>query len=1034
MQETYLSQGFDYLGSLRERLSGLTGFETMALELIQNAEDAGASIISFDFRDDRLIIENDSEFTTCRKLEEQNCPEIKNKSEQLVTCDFHRMRLLAGGHKRYDEDAIGTFGIGFISVYHFTDRPQIISKGIDWTFFPDRKESERILQKEVILIPGRTKFILPWAFDSSSILRKKLELSGVEKEDIAVFQKQLSKMIVDVLIFLKNLNAITVLRNGIESLKINCERHPDKGEVHIKLNDSTILWKTYKSNISDPGIIQLNSKKKTEVTLAIRENVDDFEGKIFSFLPTNIGTGFPFHINADFYPTPERKGVILDGNDSRVSWNREAIKKASEILADSLIDFRDTFNYKSFYECLKKLKNNSKGNFECFWPVIKLKAKEEKVVLDSNKEWKKASETFHLQDAEEEAFRPLLEDLGLSFVNSEIRTYYSIFTELGSRPFSIENLLDSLEAFPISVGTRLEGVKYPLNSRENIIMIYREFDLLFSRDKYKKEALINRVQKLCIGLSLYNKFHPLCNLKMANKKEIETFGFLGERTLFADNLDIPDSFLIKSISIFSPEDAIDLLSELSKDDFLEFYFNDSWKPLDTYRYFATSTSLTSKLQRKELKDKFLDIPMFRAREEFRPMRNLSLPGNFKDPLELDILIREELDGVIIDFLERTGIKELDLVTYAKIHIHYALSNQKVTPEKIRILVDELAKGFSSIRDDPVAVRNLSDCCLIECEDGEFRKGSEVYFKSPILKEVLGIGNYHKVNYPSESIPESYKEFYCSVGVNKFPQSRDIINRIKKIVAQPPTRERSKEVEAIFNYLSKSWEELGKDRDFDFRQLKDIEWLPEDNNRAKWFKPSELYTEARRYLFHTQGKFLEYKQVRRDFQAFLDLNVEPSVEQVVLHLIACSEKKISVNREVYRFLSNHSNEMCIHRLTGKKCINIENNKFVEPNKLFWQDHPFGSYRYKLDETLRPFNDFFKALSVKETAGLDDYIEVLLEISEKYGSINKKLENQTQSILHNCFVHLQKEIADRNNIESKVKRLSGKKMIPNIDQVL
>ena len=46
----------DLLGNIQQALAGLQGFDVMALELIQNADDAGAHRIVFDVRDDALIL------------------------------------------------------------------------------------------------------------------------------------------------------------------------------------------------------------------------------------------------------------------------------------------------------------------------------------------------------------------------------------------------------------------------------------------------------------------------------------------------------------------------------------------------------------------------------------------------------------------------------------------------------------------------------------------------------------------------------------------------------------------------------------------------------------------------------------------------------------------------------------------------------------------------------------------------------------------------------------------------------------------
>ena len=128
----FLSQGVNYLGFLSQQLGDLRGITTLAHELIQNADDAkndagelSATQIIFDIRDDALVVSNDAVF--------------REK-------DFDRMRQIASGSKRDETGArtTGVFGVGFISVYQVTDRPEIDSAGQRWTLQPEEREDRRI--------------------------------------------------------------------------------------------------------------------------------------------------------------------------------------------------------------------------------------------------------------------------------------------------------------------------------------------------------------------------------------------------------------------------------------------------------------------------------------------------------------------------------------------------------------------------------------------------------------------------------------------------------------------------------------------------------------------------------------------------------------------------------------------------------------------------------------------------------------------------------------------------------------------------
>ena len=112
------------LGNIRAHLQGLQGYDTMALEIIQNADDAQAEKIIFDVQDKGLVVWNSGEFSYCGNLRSKPCDFVQEKGH---SCDFHRITDFGSGGKLSDPDNIGRFGIGFSSAYQVTDYPEISS-------------------------------------------------------------------------------------------------------------------------------------------------------------------------------------------------------------------------------------------------------------------------------------------------------------------------------------------------------------------------------------------------------------------------------------------------------------------------------------------------------------------------------------------------------------------------------------------------------------------------------------------------------------------------------------------------------------------------------------------------------------------------------------------------------------------------------------------------------------------------------------------------------------------------------------------
>ena len=159
-----LSQTIDYIGSLERILDDLNTYESLTYELIQNSDDVkdkhgnpSADRLEFDVCDDALIVYNNGVF---------------------LDKDFTRMRTISAGGKKNEANTTGKFGIGFISVYQITDRPEIRSAGRWWVIDPTQPESERIHEWDKAT--EGTLFKLPWALDAQSEFRKKLGRRAID--------------------------------------------------------------------------------------------------------------------------------------------------------------------------------------------------------------------------------------------------------------------------------------------------------------------------------------------------------------------------------------------------------------------------------------------------------------------------------------------------------------------------------------------------------------------------------------------------------------------------------------------------------------------------------------------------------------------------------------------------------------------------------------------------------------------------------------------------------------------------------------
>ncbi len=172
------------LGTIKALLAGLQGYDVMALELIQNADDAGATEIIFNITDQALVVRNNRKFTYCGQIKENPCP-------QQIACDFHAILNVASGEKLAIREKIGRFGIGFLSTYQITDCPEIHSNGLEVKLQPEEGRGKFQPSEET----NGTQFVLPWASDKNSLARRKLNLSHITKDHIEQLIKDFQQVL-----------------------------------------------------------------------------------------------------------------------------------------------------------------------------------------------------------------------------------------------------------------------------------------------------------------------------------------------------------------------------------------------------------------------------------------------------------------------------------------------------------------------------------------------------------------------------------------------------------------------------------------------------------------------------------------------------------------------------------------------------------------------------------------------------------------------------------------------------------------------
>ena len=354
--------------SLENRLKSILrdyeGGLTIVKELIQNADDAGATEVNicYDARE-HVVDEGDLRFPGMVRA---HGPALLFHNNSIFSdADFENIQKLAGATKRDKPLKIGNFGIGFCSVYHVTDVPSFVSR--EWLYIFDprleylqdiiddpnltgkylnfTKESFQSAQMapymglfdfEADQSYNGTIFRLPFRSQRQGISDVKFDENEVKKIQDGV-RKEGSKL----LLFLQNVNSITfsriekgqtspqpllqvkknlVSRNSNRSLRQEVHQQGEHAilstnEVQVSVTnfqDDTLSKERWLIAGSTSG----NHRVGAVACLLDQESHHVYlpkciEGEAFCFLPLhdNFKTGLPVHVSANFAITNDRKAI-----------------------------------------------------------------------------------------------------------------------------------------------------------------------------------------------------------------------------------------------------------------------------------------------------------------------------------------------------------------------------------------------------------------------------------------------------------------------------------------------------------------------------------------------------------------------------------------------------------------------------------------------------------------------------------------------------------------------------------------------------
>lgn len=338
---------------IKDKLQGYTGNEAdvpgaaVVSELIQNADDAEASEVTFRFHPDYFEAGNDKWFM----------PE-----------HFNAITEMLAGQKEDIPGKIGAFGTGFISVYHLTDTPHLHSSRQHIVFDPNEDNLDTFDSP----VDKGTTFLFPW--------RKEQTETGYAigakvwcDEDIRALKEGLGLVIYRLILFLRHVRRISVY-DGDGSLLSRVVRHPNARIEHAnfvceqwtityqKGGEQVLIheWLYYHTTLNQDHDVEGVTVKDRVISVAMPIEghawlTQHVPGTLYNFLPTAIRTPFAFHLNGAFFPDNNRRSILLDASTQpgKAQWNEQVVKGLGLLVAGIAVDIRDNVpSAKRFYELL----------------------------------------------------------------------------------------------------------------------------------------------------------------------------------------------------------------------------------------------------------------------------------------------------------------------------------------------------------------------------------------------------------------------------------------------------------------------------------------------------------------------------------------------------------------------------------------------------------------------------------------------------------------------------------------------------------
>ena len=967
----------DFIGTLAKVLTDLQGYETLAHELIQNADDAagegdhpGATSMRFDVREDAVVVSNDGVFSFCGA--------VAKDCRREPRCDVHAFLRVASETKRGRDDTTGAFGIGFTAVYQVTDRPEIISAGLHITLCPEAANAEDRVRTcdgcPTCEQQSGTVLRLPWAEVGSDL---RVKLGQEARHDPDGIADALAASLRDALPFLRRVRRIELLREGRPVCAFRCERDDDRVRLHGPGDEVLELQRLVGDFDEAAAVLRalpdapIEPKRSSKIEVLVGATLT--EGRLYAVLPTEERLPATVLVSADFFPHSSRRTINLD-DGIRAGWNRAALCAVGDTLSEHLGELPARIGVVPTWQLISAVHRTSAAavdpSLQSLWTSIEPEVQTAQIAPRADGTPMALPALLFLPSPDDDVANAVLAELGVDVLAPDVRELVRPLprNEIGMEELSARTLSRTLTGAPIALDAAQLQTLWALMSR----LLGRTAAAAVNN---AESLLANTPTAPCVDGSLR------CWSEVW-RGEATTKALLASDLCFLDDGTLGEHRRLADLArVVGVADALDALSDAQE----------IAQPLEVVRWFhdrrdgwREHDGLTARLRA---------LPIFPTRRgsarHFVGLSELvmtdSKAGAFVDQAEIAKVLDTTAGEDVRKLAAVLEIPRLTLREYVEGQLPPALAEAgEGVPGWLHALLRTLAEHREEVVGDQRMVQTLAGLSFVPC-GGRCLPPSEALFAGEATTVVLG------ASWPTYDGPMVAAELLFDLGVSDRPRPHHVLERVHELTERPPDDAAVAVIHEILRLIAAEPVPAGSTRSAaiqarltsDYAELFTTEWLPATGDRAGWHAPEAIYRRQRAYLFESQAIFLDapprIHNDAADVLDVLDVRIEPSTALVVAHLRHCSSIGSGAHPDIYRRLDTAVDDPAIAELRDFPSLRRRDGSWIPPHEAFWDEHGLGPLATRLDahewNTWRPL---LEKIGVRPHPDHHDALRVLATI--------------------------------------------------------